>query len=447
MGLQVEKMALKIVLANIWSDKNLGDHFIARGIAQMITDTGIDIVIEGMSMFGPNEAIALSSEYHLLGNILSKINANPIRSSIYDGTKEDKLWKVKQVISVFSAYFLLLPGPFNLHRNNSQTTNSSNLLKEANLLIYTGGNYLTTKYGPKQLFELLRLLYPAFAMARGQKHYILLGESIFGLDSHVSRKLLKKALGGSDLLVVREEDSMIYLEKNKLYDNPICLPDMAIYLGRTIKIDQAKLESKLFPILGVSVRPWNFWNEADQSAREERFRSELVDALVRFSTRRNAKIILVPWTVGPMSGEDDRKETDKVYSKLISAGLSSEKVEIARHPSNLEEFVELYSQFDANLSVRLHSAIMASLLGIPSVMVEYQGSKTKGTSRYVGLTDMVLHIDTATSQQLSEKLDLIFENYEETKLRVKKSVEAAFNELEKFRDQQLAPYFKALLGD
>ncbi|MCL4480390.1 MAG: polysaccharide pyruvyl transferase family protein [Candidatus Thermoplasmatota archaeon] len=435
---------LKLVLTNIWSDKNLGDHFIAIGIVKMIRDIEPNAEISCVSMFGSNQKEALETEYYALKKYVKDIYVNPIFSYInVSRLPQPQLFNmIKYVYSVLLSYTKLY---FLRNVNSIPEINAYGLILKSDLVIFTGGNYLTAKYGLKQVFELMRLLFPAFLRKKNHRNYVFFGESVFGFDSHLSRTVLKNGINKSSYFIVRENLSKKFLSENGLYNSAKVLPDFAVYLRHLFPTHSESNRSiGKSIVVGISVRPWNFWKKGNYIKKDLLFRNELVGALCEIYFHHETKFVVVPWTIGPVSGEDDFKVSKEIVSMLRSMGVAQDKVSISKHPNDLKDVYDIYSKIDINVSVRLHCAIMASLLDIPSIIIEYQGHKASGTADLLGLSDLVLNMDRMTKVDLVSKIELVIANLKYYKEKIREQGEMAYSSLEKFRDNELSKLFENL---
>ncbi len=120
----------------------------------------------------------------------------------------------------------------------------------------------------------------------------------------------------------------------------------------------------------------NFWWG---EGRAEFYSQQLLPFIEKF----NSVIHLLPAQV-------DEKNNDNKFHKLLKNYLPDENCKL--HSWNQpEDFVKILSQMDFHFGNRLHSVIIADILGIPNVGIDEYVSKNSKIKNYIDKTEM-LHL-------------------------------------------------------
>jgi polysaccharide pyruvyl transferase WcaK-like protein len=108
-------------------------------------------------------------------------------------------------------------------------------------------------------------------------------------------------------------------------------------------------------------------------------------------------IVLFPQVTVRSHGRSDTDVLDRLETRLAAAGVVTHRMREDLWP---EEISFLYGRARALLGTRLHSCILAACAGCPAVAIRYQGFKTEGVMRGLGLSRHVHDINSVTSDAL-----------------------------------------------
>jgi polysaccharide pyruvyl transferase WcaK-like protein len=92
------------------------------------------------------------------------------------------------------------------------------------------------------------------------------------------------------------------------------------------------------------------------------------------------------------------------YMKINQFMSNRNKTAIINHDSDFRYFLSLLSVSDVLIGMRLHSLIIATMLGIPFVPISYS-EKVKSFLELVGLDDLYIDIEDIDRGGFNEKLD------------------------------------------
>jgi|GEM_PF-3273786 len=426
----------KVLLANVWSDGNKGDFAITLGIIKLLKKINPNVAITIMSMFGINEFKFLASEYKLLSNYADKIIGSPYPT--YFSYEYYNLTRVRrQALDVYS--FIISFAKLILIFINKKIGSSFLFVKEvldSDLVILVGGNYINSSNIFGTIFYLFRVLYPALICIVLKKPYIMLGHSIWNINDRLAKNLLRFIIDNSMLVTVREQISHKVLTsdigvKNKVF----VFPDLAFALVEDLKAQTSTSHEVL--TVGFSIRQWNFPNTKNPEEYRERFRRAIVKFIEFLRTYYGAKILLIPLCSGPIPIENDIWECMQIFKEVVHL----REISIVTTPFNLEDIFKLYSNLDLHIGVRMHSIIFASMCGIPSIAIGYQGHKTLGIINQLGLSRYYLDINNVNYHNLKQ----YFEALQSEKDSIRKILSSKVEEFNKNLFTKLLNYLSFLI--
>lgn len=237
------------------------------------------------------------------------------------------------------------------------------ILFQSDYLIWGGSTY-NLKDSSNKL-----LMMQQFAKLVG-KRFCYLG---VGLESFSIEELTTKAkvLKNADILYLRDKNSY-NLAVSKMDSIKAYLGGYLAFLNpdryeKWIKSDRAN------QIQNISFTGNFWWGEG----RAEFYSQQLLPLIEKF----NAVIHLLPAQVGV-------EKNDNKFHKLLKNYLPDRNCKIHSW-SQPQDFVELLSQMDFHFGNRLHSVMLANLLGIPNIGIDEYVSKTSKIKNYIDKTEML----------------------------------------------------------
>ncbi len=261
-------------------------------------------------------------------------------------------------------------------------------LVHSDLVVGKGGCYLVSNvHSPlKDTLFLYRMCH-IFLLARilGKK-VVLLGHSIGPVRGIVRRWLVRNVLKGAYAIVVREELSRDYVER-ELGAPPgkvhLC-PDLAFWFaGEPVETVPSSLpilpEGAARPprLLGVTVREWSF----PETRRGKELLERYVDGMVAFmrgflERHPDTLIVLLPHCL-----------LDLPLSYRIAEITCSSKVRVVEEDLSTDGLRSLMRNLDCLVGTRIHSNILALTVGTPVVPIIYQTHKGVGIMRMAGVPE------------------------------------------------------------
>jgi colanic acid/amylovoran biosynthesis protein len=231
-------------------------------------------------------------------------------------------------------------------------------------------------------------------------------------------------LDESPLILLRDEKSFGHIS-NIVIDRKKChvVADAVFALADTQRIKDI-LTSPTPPAssgrVGISVRNWNYVKDGlDGMLRY----IEAVRRLVVSLVQQGKKITFVSTCQGvPEYAHDDSKT-----AKAIVAGLDpsiAEGVTIDSSFHTPEQLTEVVKGFDFVVATRMHMIIMSLCVGTPVLPIAYE-FKTKELAARLGISEVLMDIDTITAEEAASKLKRFSENIDGFR---RMSLEAALKE-------------------
>jgi len=139
---------------------------------------------------------------------------------------------------------------------------------------------------------------------------------------------------------------------------------------------------------------------------EDSFRllSNAIELLVR---ELDARVTLIPYQTHPF--EDDRR----VIQRVASLVTDQRAVDPILSELELNEVFDITNEQDLIITMRLHGALFASMLRIPTIGICLpQTSKLRAYLSNIGLGDYVVSLDDLTPERLLVMVDRAFRNYD-----------------------------------
>jgi colanic acid/amylovoran biosynthesis protein len=109
----------------------------------------------------------------------------------------------------------------------------------------------------------------------------------------------------------------------------------------------------------------------------------------------------------PEYAHDDSKAAKAIVAELDPEIASHVSVDTSFHTP--EQLMALVKGFDFVVATRMHMMIMSLCVGTPVLPIAYE-FKTKEVAKRIGVSDVLLDIDTVTAEEAREKLNSFTQN-------------------------------------
>lgn len=267
-------------------------------------------------------------------------------------------------------------------------------LKDADLVIATGGTYLIPSYwlGPRLLeFEVPRLM---------GKPIALFTQSLGPFTNPRTRKRLSSVFSDAILTLVRDP-----LSKSNVLDvapeaNVEIRADAAFALAEESVLVSARSRtfSQQCPVIGISVREWSHFKSTSTREGMDAYKSAMSAFVAHLVTRHNAQIRFVSTCQGiPEYRYDDSEVAAEIVSALPEEIQAN--VTIIREYLRPERVMEHARQCDLVVATRMHMAILSLCAGTPVLPIAYE-FKTSEVFKRLGMSEFVQEIESLTVEQL-----------------------------------------------
>lgn len=269
-------------------------------------------------------------------------------------------------------------------------------------LFVLGGGGLLKDYGSdsSSLKEWLRLL--QFAKRLNVKTAIC-AVGVENIRYDESRKLIRDVLDKVDLITVRDRSSKDILRDIGVTNEIKVVSDPAVLLTN-INADRIK-DNLISSRVIICIRHWfskGFYIEKPEV--NENFIQSLSAAADFFIEHYNTKIDFIPLRI--TSYDDDRI----IAKQVVSYMKHKDKTHIYSCAPEVNEFIEMTKQSSLVIGMRLHSLILATLVGVPVIGLEYM-PKVKAYMESIKQSKYSLELETITSKKLINLFENIYKNY------------------------------------
>jgi len=381
---------MRISLVGCWHDDNRGDSAILNGLIKDLYEINPTLQLRAISIFSDEYGPFLTSFRHTKSLFPQlDVYVSPI-SDPYNPNISNlrRLFRAKSIIinNLFSTIKL----------------NRKNILPivSADLIISVGGYRLKTYRG--DLIDLVRILFHSFPMFLAQRYnkiYVIDSQSVGPIRGAIHRRIVHRALRGAKIIGVREFMSFEEVKSLGLVSNLVFTPDSAFSIHPLVSnrvlyfMKNKKLNGGDYIVLAP--RQWFFENHQKYHQYVD-----ILSNFVDYLAKNGYRVVLVAHSIGPIVIEDDRKACLDIATRVRYGSPV-----MVFEDWNAMELAAFYGYAIGVVSVRLHAALLASLSGIPSVAIAYEGTKTQGIMEIIGLGEFVIDISRLSYENLVNTFD------------------------------------------
>ncbi|WAX96244.1 polysaccharide pyruvyl transferase family protein [Aminobacter sp. NyZ550] len=275
---------------------------------------------------------------------------------------------------------------------------SLDMYRQADLVVTTGGTYLVENYNLERRLNQFRI------DAIFGKDPVFFTQSLGPFDKDYNRRELKPVFDRSPLMLLRDECSRGHLDG--LVDDPgkcHVVADSVFALADKKRIETL-LSAGTSPAqtgrVGISVRHWNY--VTDGADGMHRYITSIRDITTTLVRDHGKQVTFVSTCQGvPEYAHDDSKTARAIVAELDANVAVHVDVDAGFHTP--EQLMELVKGFDFVVATRMHMMIMSLCVGVPVLPIAYE-FKTRELAKRVGLAELLLDIDSVTSEEATQKL-------------------------------------------
>jgi colanic acid/amylovoran biosynthesis protein len=282
---------------------------------------------------------------------------------------------------------------------------------EADLVVSCSGNIfaMTARWGLPFIIAAYTVAYALLL----RKPFYVMPQSIGPFSSPWQAAVLRRLYSHAGIVMLREPLSLrlagdiglpagrLRLTADPAFALPTVAPDPDSAYVQAIEEHEG-------PRLGVTAIN-RLLRRVDAEAWE-RYESALAYSLGNFIREFGGQVIFFPQVTGPSEREDDRVAARRIKQRM---GNPSQVIlcEEALPPTVLKG---LYGMVDAFVGTRMHSAIFAVSMEVPTLFIEYL-SKTRGLVEMLGQEEWCIEVTQITDDLLWSKLKALWERRAEVR--------------------------------
>lgn len=289
---------------------------------------------------------------------------------------------------------------------------------EANLIVNTGGDTLTSDYGNIGLLVHLANLYIVQLLG---KPTIILGETIGPFNNFFVKLIALKILKKCEQIYLREPQSYNYLidlglkdkKLKKIYDPAFTIRRDKNALSKIEKVEKIDMSGKG---LKVAIFPSQIIHLYSQKLSRDDINKIFSTYIAWLKKELQAKIYIVPHVLGPGRENDDRIAARNIYNNLSE---KSDVFLLSKEHSymTLKGFI---NRTDLVVSCRMHPMISTVSQSIPVIAIAYS-IKTYGViGKLMGLEKLIIDIKHLSVKSLKDKTRMAINDRDTYKSQLEK---------------------------
>lgn len=401
----------KLLLTHGYSDSNKGDLAIICGMVQAFREVHPNLQINMHSVFSDEDPDFDSHARHI-GKRNVHVHPGVVPSPYVDGEAGGVLRDARaliRLISGMSHHFLALAGLQLRGKDAIRARRALSDYREADWVVSKGGQFIYNDQSYlRGILYLWRVLEVIRTASRLKRPVYVMGQSIGPINYPLGRMLAASALKKVTQLVVREDLSASLLQGLGVDPARIVkAPDFAFMIQPDPDFRLALPAATGY--LGVTVVDWYYPGAPDVELARAAYVDELAKTIRRCYAELKLLPILIPQVTVKHHGGSDADLIDLLREKLKNLSCPSVAPTDDFTP---EQICSVYGQCRVLLGTRLHSCILATCAETPVVAIRYQGFKTEGVMKELGLGEFVHDISTVNSDELFADLQKLGEERE-----------------------------------
>jgi len=268
-------------------------------------------------------------------------------------------------------------------------------LKEADIVISTGGHHITTMFVPDavtpQIFDMaVTLLY--------EKPLLLWSQSIgsFRFKSAKSRLMIQKILSGAGQIFIRDEDSTEQIKEMQVTLEHVSKTRESVF-GLCDIVKSRTKPSTRPPVVGISVYVHTRANRLKEHENNPRYFALLIDHAIE----AGYKVRFFPMEL---------QGTDRSFIETVINNVrKKEDCEIVEGFPGTIDHINAISQCKMFVGHKTHSQIFSLLAATPVLAIAYH-KKTEDFMAQYGLEDYCITDEQISAEKLIELFDKINNN-------------------------------------
>lgn len=393
---------MKIVITHCLSDSNKGVLAVLMATIRRIRAARPDARITLQSMYSEaHENFAHHCRFMRAENVGVEegLLPTPYVSDSAAGLKDDvkAAWRLVYNLSVA---YLLPVLPAWLRPIFGRQAAAFETLKSADLILMKGGHDICNdRGGLRGKLYVWRIVKNLSLCAATGVPVALLGQSLDDMRSDYERRWVAKTLKRCCKVVVRDVISQTLLKSMGVAGNVVLAPDMA-FLTELEEPEGDVLKGVDGKLMGVTAVNWRNTDIDGRSGDEimEHYVATLAATLTTIHEEYGITPVFMPQDTSVFHNVCDMDVAREVAARLARRNTPSHIVDDDLSPAAL---AWVYGRCELVIGARFHSCVFAAAAGTPMIAVEYQGAKSRGLMRSLGMEAYVHGIDTIEEEALT----------------------------------------------
>lgn len=221
-----------------------------------------------------------------------------------------------------------------------------------------------------------------------------------GIGDRISpreEEAMRKVLGEADSICLRDGRSIERLDRIGVRERVTLTADPAVLFPGVISSQPLPRPESVPPKVSVFVRHWYVSeNRVPDEDGWTGFKASLAACLDSLISHRSAEVSFIPMRV--KDPVDDDREVAREIAGIMAQGGQAKIVDRLMPPS---ELVDVAARSDLVIGMRLHSLILSTTLGVPSMAINYH-PKVRSYMESVGAEDWTFEIGGGMGSRLMD---------------------------------------------
>lgn len=298
---------------------------------------------------------------------------------------------------------------------------------------------LTTD-GPNDHYRLSMTLFSLFntyLATLSNKPIVISAASIGTFKKRITKMLARYVLNRVDVIEVREERTLEYLDSlNISHPNIYLTADLAFLMDPASKerinsiFSVEGLQDVKKPIFGVTpsyiLHKYAFPEISSLEKKEEEYNNIIIKTINYLTEKYDCTVLLIPHAAAPnfATKNDDQTLSREIYEKV----KENVNIKLIHGDYDADELKGIISRCDLFIGCRMHATIAATSTHVPTVALVY-GHKSHGIlGKMLGLEANIIAVEDYDPPELYSKLiskiDFAWQNRDQIRDQLEEKIES-----------------------
>lgn len=411
-------------------DLNRGDQALGWETKRIAEEAGYKGSYSILAERGEPVDQSIQEGYHIIAPVLehpSRKFSN--RNNIIYNRKTKILWGWIALKDFIFSYSLLKSKHFRnkvIHNTtNFQLKESLETFENADAIFMKGGGLIQSHGGLLSTYATYYRIYHILLAQALEKPVYILPNSFGPFKGPGVKKMTKKALENCVFVSAREKISQDVIA-NELGLNIPYYPDLGFFLQngnvkRKILCDSMNIDPNM-KIVAITMRPYRFPEEKNPEQAYLNFKSEMKKFIQELYASGFMPLI-IEHTFAITSHENDGD-----CIKDVLEGIENKEYRLLSDRSmNCRDLKSVYGCCDYIVGTRFHSLIFSLSNKVPGIAISYDGYKSIGIMKDMGLEKYVIDINQVSQATLMDMFYRMIDEEEDIKRRIDRYIDVAYD--------------------